>query len=127
MNNILKPNCIQTFLEKYGDMHDGLIKKIEMDYSKRGKPDIEVTITCLNIEKDTWVNVVISIEEVQEYKMAELPREQNVVIFEVSIFHDNGLYYIDYQFKSETIEEIRKSNFYVAGRKVSWEEREYKE
>jgi hypothetical protein len=113
--------------------HDALLRSVECDY--RGSGTLRATVTLSSQSgklSSQWSNFTFSFEEVGEIMLAQRPRTTLVVLsFGLAIdWFDNQVFiaFSPYSpFTMASIDDYRKSEFYVAGAECYYEVSPYAE
>lgn len=130
MNTITK-ETLGAFLHRFYDLSDSVLRRLEHQYLPSGLRRTTVTISVQDREADIgWSNLVLTIDKVVEVTFRERRRVSNQVLSDglrVSYFED--VLFLDFSPASDvlTLEDIRASDFYVAGSVCSWLVQPYSE
>lgn len=119
---------INDFLKnEVGFFHDGIIRKIHVDYSKR------MTKVVLSVESiEDWINVELDFIDVAEFNINQSTNYNNDVVLTlgIKVSKFDNLYFFDFSptsYLQEDIEEYRNSKCYFACEKYAIIKKEYEE
>jgi hypothetical protein len=125
-----------NFLAKFNHCYDGVVRAIQLEFSpSTAFGNALVTLSVCHSETKTsqneWVNVRLSISDVEEFSLRETPNEQSRVLssglqigsFGELVFFD----FAPYSVCPNGMEDYRRSGFYVAGHSFTWRVEPYSE
>ena len=126
----------QHFLAHFNHCFDGIVRRIQFRFAPtesfgRAYITLSVQRPITRRIKNGWVNVRMAITEVEEFAVRESAKESCRVLssgLHIEVF--NGLLFFDfapYSVSPDSLEDYRRSGFYIAGRSFSWKVEEYSE
>ncbi len=127
----LEESAIGGFLDRFNSFNDAIVRRVEHHYCASGQQQATLTLSSQDQQADTgWSNVVIVVDRVAEILFREgkstrqiLSDGLNVAWFEGNVWCDLSPYCAD----PETIDEFRRSDFYISGQVISWRVEPYRE
>ena len=124
-----------SFLAKFNHCYDGVVRAIQMNFSpsKTFGSSLVTLSVCSGTKKkrDEWVNLRLSITDVEEFSLRENSRESCRVLsggLQIGLFGELLFFdFAPYSVCPTGMEDYRRSGFYVAGRSFSWRVEAYSE
>jgi len=132
--NLKQPDRPRQFLELFNHCYDGVVRRIQFRFTPGeafGEAHLTVSVQrpVSRRSKYSWVNVRLTIREVEEFSVRESPKEScRVLSSGLHIEAFNGLLFFDfapYSLNPRGVEDYRLSGLYIAGRSFSWKVQEY--
>jgi len=120
---------IDDFLDRFNRFHDAVIREIHIVFGYRSQHrDAGVIILSVQDQQcpqnKGWVNVNLQFVNVREFSMTHSAEEYHQVISdEIHIQHLNGLFFVDLGASIDqpnTIDQFKKSRFYLACESIQW-------
>lgn len=125
-----------NFLDDFNHGYDGVLRAVELVFLPSepfGHAIVTLSVRRSDMKKNRngWVNLLLSIEDVEEFSLREAPKESCRILsygVQVGVFGDLRFFdFAPYSVSPRGIEDYRLSGFYVAGRKFTWREEPYSE
>lgn len=115
---------MKKLTDLFGDFHDSVISEVKYSYPliPNEKTVLEIILTASNINTGTRHQLSLKLTEIIEINFKEF-KTSNSVIYAMSFLEQDAVIFVDLSSTGEempTVEEIRKSHFYVACRNISW-------
>lgn len=117
-----------AILNRFYGFDDGLIRSFRLMYSEDGTKHAEIIVACRDAESSTnenWVAVTVSIRDVSEAKFVEGSHTTLQVLSDgLHICQYDDLVGVEFGGAYETprtMDELRKSEAFVVGKKVGFE------
>jgi hypothetical protein len=129
----LEPRSLATFLNRFSSFNDAVLRTAEFRFrsSSNGKRRSIVTLSAQDHESGQgWSNVKIVIEEVSEFVLQEGKATCQILSDGLFIKWFGDVVFVLFSgdnCEPVTIDDFRRSTFYVAGRSFSWEASVYSE
>ncbi|HEY8599927.1 MAG TPA: hypothetical protein VIL85_15930 [Thermomicrobiales bacterium] len=135
---ILSAANVAAFLDRYQHFYDGLLRRLQLHFARSqdaqcGSEPHGVTIECSVIENsstatDSWVNIIMDIEEVSEIRLILGNHTWTVLSGGLSIgFIGDNTYLAFNEDEAVTREDFIRSNFLIIGKRCTWTIRPYRE
>jgi hypothetical protein len=122
MVNRLTKETVESFLDRFYRMGDGLILRIEYEYCSDGKKRLTVVVCVKELNLSSTLMLVV--DDVREFFFREKEHSLRVMSMGISIDWFESAIWIAFQPYSTdmtSIEDYRQSDFYVAGHSCYWE------
>jgi hypothetical protein len=126
----------QDFLKQFNQFYDAVLRSIELRFAPSemfGHATVTLSVpqSLPKRDKSGWVNVRIEVKKVEEFSLRESTKESARVLSSgLHIGPFDGLLFFDfapYSVSPRSLEDYRRSGFYIAGRSFSWNVKEYTE
>lgn len=129
MNELL-PTTITDFFDRFYNCYDGLIRNVNINYPSKGAL-VVLSVQDQKAQKDEgWVNLHLYIENFTEFILRESKSTCVVLSSGLQIgFFDSTLYldFCPFSEAPEGIDDFKKSDFLIAGKKCIWSVLPYSE
>ncbi|MFO0896577.1 MAG: hypothetical protein U0836_04010 [Pirellulales bacterium] len=125
----LTPASRADFLSRFYELADSVVRRVELKYT----PGRRLTVVLSaqdSLAPDGWSNVRFLISDVKEFQLREGKSTCEVISYAFLIEWFDGAIVLDFSPETEHpggMEEIRRSDFYVAGKQAFWEVGPYSE
>ena len=120
----LEESSLRQFLDRFNSFNDAVLRRLEHRYSASGRRQATLTISTQDQQSDAgWSNVVIVIDNVGEITFREVKSTRQVLSDGLSIAWFDGDVWCDlspYSSGPITVDDFRRSDFYVSGGSVTW-------
>jgi len=129
--NVLDPLSTRAFLDRFNSFYDAVIRRIEYRFNVPEQRRATLIISTQDQQSDTgWSNVVIVIGKVSETAFREGNSTRQILSDGFHITWIDGFAWCDfspYSSKIDSLDDLRKSDFYVAGESFAWQTEPYSE
>ena len=130
MNKLDQPS-LREFLDRFNSFNDAVVRRVEYRYGASGRPQATLTISTQDQQSDEgWSNVVVVIENVSEIAFREGKSTRQVLSDGLIVAWFNGDVWCDlspYTSEPASVNDFRRSDFYVVGEALSWRIDQYSE
>ncbi|HVC96162.1 MAG TPA: hypothetical protein VND64_20940 [Pirellulales bacterium] len=128
---------LKRLLDRFYCCYDGLLRIVEVLYREGGAgTNARVVLSTRDNESDAddgWCNLEFDISDVLEFRLTESGSKGGYEVLSggVAILPIQGMYFFEFTHAVEpeaefaTVDEVRRSEFYVAGRKFTWKTSAY--
>jgi hypothetical protein len=117
-------SSLPEFLERFYSFNDALIRRVEHRYLASGGRETTLTISGRDQQSSTGrSNVVVVISEVSEICFREGNSTRQVLSDGMTVAWFDGVVWCDlspYTSEPDSIDDFRKSDFYVVGKVLTW-------
>jgi hypothetical protein len=121
----VQPRDLAEFLDRFLSFNDAVLRRVEHRFLSSGTQRCVVTLSAQDRESARgWSNVVVTVEQVSELTLREGKTSCQVLSDGVIIKWFEGVTFLVFSATAsdpETVEEVRQSDFYVAGVSFAWE------
>lgn len=129
--NMLDQSSVRTFLDRFNSFNDAIVRRIEHRFGVSGHQRTTLTVSSQDEQSETgWSNVVIVVENVFEITFREGKSTRQILSdgLTISWFKDDVWCDLSpYASNPAAVNEFRRSDFYVAGKSLTWRVEEYSE
>ena len=129
--NHLQQQSLREFLERFNSFNDAVVRRVEFRYVASGRRQATLTISTQDQCSDSgWSNVIIMIDNVSEIAFREGKSTRQVLSDGLTVVWFDGDVWCDlspHTSDPSTIDEFRRSDFYVVGAALSWQADQYSE
>jgi hypothetical protein len=129
--NKLDQLAVREFLDRFNSFNDAVVRRVEFRYGASGRRQATLTISTQDQRSDvTRSNVVIVIDNVSESGFREGKSTRQVLSDGLTVAWFNGEVWCDlspYAQEPTSVEDFRRSDFYVAGEALTWRTAPYRE
>jgi hypothetical protein len=123
--NTLSGDSIDSFLSRFGTFNDSVLRKVEHRFAANGSRQAEVVISAQDQRVELgWSNVIISFADVFEFLFREGKSTRQVLSDGLKIVLLDGKLWCDfspYSTEGESIDDFRRSDFYVVAAGINWD------
>jgi len=121
----VQPHTLAAFLDRFLTFNDAVLRRVEHQFLSSGTQRSVVTLSAQDRESAKgWSNVVVTIEQVSELTLREGKASCQVLSDGLVIKWFEGVTFLVFSANTpepETLEQLRQSDFYIAGVSFSWE------
>lgn len=121
---LLEPHDLPLFLDRFCSLYDAVLKRLEHEFRVDGAQLSKVELLVQDAESAAgWSNMTLSIANVSELLFREGASTRQVLSDGITILWKNQHVWCDlspYASTPTSIEEIRRSDFYLVGTSISW-------
>jgi hypothetical protein len=124
----LTKETLPLFVTRFASLNDGVLRELRFKYSASGQKAISVIVSVQDLEaKEGWSNLVILVDEITETAFKEGRATCQVLSSGIVVAWLEAQVWCDFSPSLEpvSIDDFRQSDFYVAGKRVSWEVEPY--
>jgi hypothetical protein len=129
--NDLSFASVHEFLGRFHSFHDSVVRRVEHRYSPSGQRQTTLTISAQDQQSGTgWSNVIVQINDVLEIGFREGKSTRQVLSDGMTIVWLDGDVWCDlspYASEPASADDFRQSDFFVAGKALSWRVDQYSE
>jgi hypothetical protein len=127
----LEPSKSPDFLDRFCSFHDAVVRRLEHHYEASGRRQTILTVSAQDQESGQgWSNVVLVIDGVSEIGFREGQSTRQVLSDGLILTWFNGHVWCDlspYTSEPSSIDDVRRSDFYVVGEVLRWRSEPYSE
>jgi hypothetical protein len=127
----LEPGKESDFLDRFCSFNDAVVRRLEHRYEASGRRQAILTVSARDQESGQgWSNVVIVIDGVSEIGFREGKSTRQVLSDGLILTWFQGHVWCDlspYTSEPGSIDDVRRSDFYVAGEVLKWRSEPYSE
>jgi hypothetical protein len=120
-----------SFLERFYSFNDALLRRVEHSYSPSGHKQTTITISGRDQQSETGrSNVTLVIHDVSEIGFREGKDTRQVLSDGLTVAWFDERVWCDfspYATEPESLDDFRRSDFYVVGKGLSWRTAPYGE
>lgn len=120
----LEVSSVREFLNRFNSFNDAVVRRVEHRYGTSGRRQTTLIISTQDQQPDSgWSNVVIVIDNVAEIALREDRSTRQVLSDGLSIAWFDGAVWCDlspYSSEPVTVDDFRRSDFYVSGETLTW-------
>lgn len=128
--NSLSPSDVDEFLNRFNHFNDGLIRQMVVLFWRSAGRSALIECSTIDTFTDAWCNIIFRVNNLSAVKVIE-GRTSNVVLSDgVHVAWFNGHCYLDfapYTSAPDGLEDVERSQFYLAGHSVDWAVKPYAE
>ncbi len=130
MNKLDQPSH-REFLDRFNSFNDAVVRRVEHRYGASGRRQATLIISAQDQQSEAgWSNVVLVIDDVSEIAFREGKSTRQVLSDGLTIAWINGDVWCDlspYSSEPATVDDFRRSDFYVSGEALTWRTDQYSE
>lgn len=119
------------FLNRFSTLYDGVLRRIELHYGENGTKQVIVELSTQDVESSSgWSNLVLNFHEVSEFVCNEGQSTRQILSDGVSLNEQLETWWCDfspYSSECSSINDLRRSDFYVIARGIRWKVIPYSE
>jgi hypothetical protein len=129
--NKLDETLLREFLDRFNSFNDAVVRRVGYCYDASGHRQATLTISTQDQQSDAgWSNVVIVIDNVSEIAFREGKSTRQILSDGLAVCWFDGDVWCDlspYSSEPDTVDDFRRSDFYVVGEALAWRVEQYSE